>query len=215
MAEPEPSHARLDELNRQQDACGEDAACLMKLSMRMAGDKQLHKEIENAGRHAIAMIGRTAVYSQRAPCEGRASIDDTDERVTWWEDIGEGYHKTGLATRKTAAQADAAFDCKPNLFSDDPEVARHLIAEGTLLYLDKQTGEYDLTIAPQQVQAAVTVDDKPAAPRPLGIPRIALTGMDGAAVDQPLRGRKTVDLPSEDGVPLRADIEWSFTPDRS
>lgn len=205
----------LDDLARQGEACNGDAACMMKISMKLMADKQARKEIEETGRRAIAMIGRVAVYSQRAPCDGRAGIDDSDDRATWWEDIGEGYHKTGLDQRKTIAHADATFDCRPHLFSDDPEVARQLIADGTLLYLDKQTGEYDLTIPPQSVDASISIDGKPRAARKVGTPKIALTALHGTAAGQPISGSKSLDIKQEDGVPLRAEVTWSFTPDRS
>lgn len=212
-AERQPT--RLDDLARQSEACKGDATCMMKISMQLMADKQAQKEIENAGREMTAMIGRTAVYSQRAPCEGHASIDDSEDRTTWWEDAGEGYYKTGLDKRKTVAQTDAAFDCKPHLFSDDPEVAKHLIADGTVLYLDKQTGEYDITIGPQQVDTTITVDGKPAAARRIGVPQMVLTGFKGDGIDKPLSGSKTIDVAKEDGVPLRAEVTWAFTPDRS
>lgn len=216
----DPKHSerpptRLDDLAKQGEACNGDATCMMKISMQLMADKKAQKEVEDIGRQMTAMIGRTAVYSQRAPCEGRASIDDSEDRATWWEDAGEGYYKTGLDKRKTLAQADASFDCKPHLFSDDPEVAKHLIAEGTVLYLDKQTGEYDLTVAPQQVEVAPTVNGKPAAARKLGIPKVVLTGFKGDGIDKPLRGSKSVDVATEDGIPLRAEVAWTFTPDRS
>lgn len=216
--DPEPAErpdTRLDDLSRQSEACNGDATCMMKVSMQLMADKQAQKDLEDVGRQMTAMIGRTAVYSQRAPCQAHAGIDDSDDRATWWEDVGEGYHDTGIDKRKTIAQADAALDCKPHLFSDDPELAKHLIAEGTLLYIDKQTGEYDLTIAAQQVDATTTVDGKPVAARKLGIPQLVLTGFRGDGVDKPLGGSKTVDVHAEDGVPLHAEVTWTFTPDRS
>lgn len=215
---PKPAErptTRLDDLARQGEACNGDATCMMKISMQLMADKKAQKEVEDIGRQMTAMIGRTAVYSQRAPCEGRASIDDGEDRATWWEDVGEGYYKTGLDKRNTLTQAEVPFDCRPHLFSDDPEVARHLIAEGTLLYLDKQTGEYDLTIAPQQVEVAPTVNGKAAAARKLGIPKVVLTGFRGDGVDKPLRGSKSVEVANEDGIPLRAEVAWTFTPDPS
>lgn len=210
----ERPNTALDDLARQSEACKDDATCMMRISMKLMADKDARKQIEEGGRQASAMIGRVAVYSQRAPCNGRASIDDGDDRATWWEDAGEGYYKTGLDKRKTVAHADAPFDCKPHLFSDDPAVADHLIAEGTLLYLDKRTGEYDITIAPQRVDATITVNGKPSSAR-IGTPKIVLTGFKGAAIDTPISGKQSLDIEKEDGVPLHATITWTFTPDRS
>lgn len=205
----------LDDLAKQADACNGNAACVMKISMQLAANPDAHKQIEAAGREMASMLGRTAVWSRRAPCTARITIEDSDDRATWWDDAGEGYYKTGLAKRKHTVSADEKLDCRPNLLSDDPAVAAHLIADGTRIWFDKVSGDYDITFGPSEVEATPSVDGKPGKPRKIGTPEIALTGFSGAAIGKPIHGSKSVDVKGEDGVPLRAEISWTFTPDAS
>lgn len=205
----------LDDLARQGDACNGNAACMMEISMKLMADPKAQEEIQRVGNQVVAMIGRTVVWSPRAPCAGHATIDDSNDSASWWENADAAGRASGLDRRKTLTHANAPFDCRPNLLSDDPAVVSHLIAAGTLLYFDKQTGTYDIVFAPSRVEAATTVNGQPGQPKQTGTPKIALSGFEGATIGQPISGKKTLDVEYEDGVPLRADINWTFTPDRS
>lgn len=210
----QPASTPLDGLAKQAEACDGDAACMMKISMKLMADPKAQKAVQDAGNQMAAMIGRTAIWSRRAPCEARIAIEDSDDRATWWEDAGEGYYKTGLNKHQSTTHADDRIDCKPNLLSDDPAVAAHLIADGTQVFFDRQTGDYDITFGPTQLEVAPTVNGKRGKPRNVGTPEIALTGFSGAASGKPFSGSRTVEVKNEDDVPLRADIHWTFTPDK-
>ena len=106
----QPPKTIIDDLSRQAAACKGDSACMMKISMKLAADSKAQEEIQRVGNQQMAMIGRTVVWSRRAPCDGRATIDDSDDSARWGEDVGEGYHETGLDKRKTVARAGTSFD---------------------------------------------------------------------------------------------------------
>lgn len=211
----QPRTTTLDALAKQGEACKGDAACMMKVSMKLMADSRAQQELQQAGKQMVAMIGRTVVWSQRAPCKGRAAIDDNDDSAAWREDADQGGMASGLDQRKITVHADATFDCRPALLSDDPAVADHLIADGTQIYFDKQTGAYDIVFAPEQIDADVTVDGKPGEPKKTGTPKIAMSGFEGAAIGKPISGSKKVNVEYENGVPLHAEINWTFTPDKT
>lgn len=208
----ERPHTTLDDLARQADACNGNAACVMKISMKLANDPKAQKEIEAAGNEMVAMIGRTAILGQQGECKATVSIDDAHAEATFHEEWGEGYHNRGLTERRTTAQANATVDCSRSDAAMAPAMAQLSTPDGTRLFLDKQTGEYDITFAPALADAATTVDGKPGAAARIGTPKIALTGMSGAVIDQSVHGSRTLDLEPENGVPLRAEVTWTFTP---
>lgn len=204
---------KLDELARQGQACNGNAACMMKISMKLATDPGVQREAEAAGNAMVAMIGRTAIFGPQGTCRASIVVDDNDDSATFHQEWGEGYHPERLDVRRTTATADATMDCSNADSAMEPAMAQLADPDATRLFLDRQTGEYDITFAPALADAATTADGEPAVPARAGTPRIALTGLTGAAVDKPLHGSRSVELEPENGVPLRAEIEWTFTPD--
>src|SRR5699024_5276950 len=88
-------------------------------------------------------------------------------------------------------------------------------AAGATLFLDTQTGDYDLVFLPIVTTVDATENKRAVAGRKSGSPKIVITGFGGANEGQPIHGSKTVSLQSDDRipVPMTATVSWAFTPE--
>lgn len=211
----EAASAPIEALAKEMAKCNGDMACIMQKNAQRMTNPQKEQAIRDAGKQILGTIGRVAVWSRQAPCEGRVVADDDDDRATWWEDVGEGYRKTGFDKRHRVIHANDRFDCMPVSPTGSAAAAIEAMAQGTLIYVDTQTGDYDITFGASAIDATPTVNGKPGQPVQVGAPEIALTGFDGAAPGEPFGGSQSVDVKSEDGLPLHAEITWTFTPDKT
>lgn len=203
----EAANAPMEDLAREMAKCNGDMACITAKNAKRMASPGADQAIQDAGNQVAGAIGRTAVWSRRAPCAGHLAIDDDDDRATWWEDVGEGYHKTGLDKRHSVIHTDGKVDCAATNVIE-------AMAGGTRIFFDTSTGDYDITFGESTLRVTPTVDTKPDTPVQVGSPEIALTGFTGAAAGEPFSGSKSVDVKSDDGVPLHAEINWTFTPDQ-
>ncbi len=192
-------------LQHAAESCGDDRACVMRAAMGMSGARReaLHHEASQM----VATLGADSswTYWPGAACHGKASVSANETYAGM--DVGEGYAKRVVSNGRVAGKAD--IDCHEQDIDYTMTVLAH--------------GGFELKVPAQQVDAVVTYDHGMAPDHAtVRIPGITIKG---GPADSPRYGRKVYPkLFTETvspvyhatvNVPVKAQVSWTFTPDRA
>lgn len=195
-------------LQKAAEACGDDQACLMRAVNAMSSGQR--QALNREAQHTVDALGSDTGWSHvgNTPCQGSASVDDSSSHTG--RAIGEGISAmdSGHATRVGKSSIDCSND------------------DGNYTLITHGGGKtYDVQFP--SVEVEVTVDEfnphSPPYKRQVTIPELKLKDLVAARLDGPQGGHKiipvlqTVTGPVSyvgmPGVPLKAEVSWTFNPD--
>ena len=204
QATPTAESNVIDDLAKAIESCGDDTACQQATAMKMVSNPTSMAAIQSAANSTINLLGRIDVWTASESCTARVEIDDIDDTTAWVEDYGEGYNNSRWVTTTTQWQADRQVSC-----SNGP-LERGV--DATLVYLDTQTHQVDITFGELALEANVRVNGKADAPRRVVIPSLSVAAQPAAAEGQPFHGEATLDVAGSRDPPLTAHLIWRFEP---
>ncbi|MHB1058877.1 MAG: hypothetical protein ACYC0F_13450 [Rhodanobacter sp.] len=193
-------------LQKAVEACNDDQACMMRAVNAMSSGQR--EALNREAQHTVAALGSDTGWSHIAgtPCRGSASVNDSSSHTG--RAVGEGISE--MVSNHATRIGKHGIDC-----SDDDYT---LITHGGGKTYDVQF---------PSVEVEVTIDEfNPGIPpyqRRVRIPELKLKGLVAARLDGPQGGHKIfpvlqtvagpVSYRGMPGVPLKAEVSWTFNPD--
>lgn len=187
------------------ESCGDDdEACRLAAVMKMASNPEGRAAMQASADDTLARLGRIDFWFAES-CTATVHVDDLDDTTAWVEDYGEGYNDSRWVTTVTKWQGDRQVSCQRDPFDHS--------TDATLVYLDTQAHLADLTFGKLEVATDVSVNGKPAQPRTVTIPHLAIAAQPAAPEGLPFHGEATLDIGASRDPPLTARLSWRFEPD--
>lgn len=193
-------------LQKALEHCGEDAGCQQAAAMNYARHRQA---MDNDRERLTSAIGRNTLWKQSAPCQGAASVNDS-ERLTELSD------QLRLTTVSGTRRGTSKFECNggPALSMDD---------SATLL-ADPLPHTYTLSLPGFSVRSTVTATGgQPPRTEKAGGPSIKIRNVKFTSLDVPQTGKRKIKAFVTEGrspaysrpltIPVDAEVTWTFKPD--
>lgn len=195
-------------LQKAAEACGEDEACMMRAVNAMSSGQR--QALNREAQHTIAALGSDTgwTHQYKTPCRGTASVNDSSSHTG--RAVGEGISE--MVSNHATRIGKRSIDCS--------------VEDGDFTLITHDGGKtYEVQVP--SVEVEVTVNEfSPSIPpykRQITIPELHLKDLVAARLDGPQGGHKifpvlqTVTGPVSyvgmPGVPLKAEVSWTFNPD--